>query len=62
MCLEPAANMAAAVMTGTWRRAASGAFCPLGVLAVLLGAINAVVAAPETGLWKITVLNVSIKC
>ncbi|XP_038593133.1 transmembrane protein 87A isoform X1 [Micropterus salmoides] len=52
--------MAAAVKMRTWRCPGSGVFHPLAVLfVVLLSAINAVVAAPETGLWKITVVNTS---
>ncbi|XP_023267563.1 transmembrane protein 87B isoform X2 [Seriola lalandi dorsalis] len=52
--------MAAAVRMRTWSCPTRGVFCPLGVLLVfLLGTINAVVAAPEPGLWKITVVNTS---
>lgn len=54
-------DMAAAVRTGTWSRPTTAVFYPWAVLFfVLLGAIEAVDAAPETGLWKITVVNVSI--
>uniref|UniRef100_A0AAQ4RX15 Transmembrane protein 87B n=1 Tax=Gasterosteus aculeatus aculeatus TaxID=481459 RepID=A0AAQ4RX15_GASAC len=52
--------MAAAVRTGTWSRPTTAVFYPWAVLFfVLLGAIEAVDAAPETGLWKITVVNTS---
>ncbi|XP_063731055.1 transmembrane protein 87A [Eleginops maclovinus] len=52
--------MAAAVRMRTWSCPTSGVFYPWAVLFVaLLCTINAVVAAPETGLWKITVVNTS---
>lgn len=61
--LKPTTNMAAAVRMRTWSCPTRGVFHPWAVLfLVLLSTItlNAVVAAPETGLWKITVVNVSI--
>ncbi|XP_074532184.1 transmembrane protein 87A [Halichoeres trimaculatus] len=52
--------MAAAVRMGTWSCPTRGVFYPWGVLVVvLLSTVEAVVAAPETGLWKITVVNTS---
>ncbi|XP_054455886.1 transmembrane protein 87A [Anoplopoma fimbria] len=52
--------MAAAVKMRTWSCPTRGVFYPWAVLFfVLLGSINAVAAAPETGLWKITVVNTS---
>ncbi|XP_042358302.1 transmembrane protein 87A isoform X2 [Plectropomus leopardus] len=52
--------MAAAVRMRTWSCPTRGVFHPWAVLcAVLLSTINAVVAAPETGVWKITVVNTS---
>ncbi|KAM6997955.1 transmembrane protein 87A isoform 2-T2 [Tautogolabrus adspersus] len=52
--------MAAAVRMGTWSCPTRGLFYPWVVLlVVLLSAMDAVVAAPETGLWKITVVNTS---
>ncbi|XP_039995438.1 transmembrane protein 87A isoform X3 [Xiphias gladius] len=52
--------MATTVGMRTWCCPTRGVFCPWGVLLVfLLGTINAVVAAPETGLWRITVVNTS---
>ncbi|KAL3050163.1 transmembrane protein 87A isoform X1 [Trematomus bernacchii] len=52
--------MAAAVRMRTWSCPTSGVFYPWTVLFVaLLCTINAVVAAPETGLWTITVVNTS---
>lgn len=58
---KPTANMAAAVMMGTWRCPNRGGFCQCVLLfIVLLSNFNAVVAVPETGLWSITVVNVSI--
>ncbi|XP_040905586.1 transmembrane protein 87A isoform X2 [Toxotes jaculatrix] len=52
--------MAAAVRMRTWSCPSRGVFNPWGVLfIVLLNTINAVVAAPEAGLWKITVVNTS---
>jgi len=53
--------MAAAVRMGTWSCPTRGVLYLWAVLFILsLGAIHAVNAAPETGLWKITVFNVSI--
>ncbi|XP_012714663.2 transmembrane protein 87A isoform X2 [Fundulus heteroclitus] len=50
--------MAAAVRTRTWKRPGSGVFSQRMVFfAVLLGSVHETVAAPETGLWKITVVN-----
>ncbi|XP_029377559.1 transmembrane protein 87A isoform X2 [Echeneis naucrates] len=52
--------MAAAVGMRTWSCTTRGLFRPWGVLLVaLLSTINAVVAAPETGLWTVTVVNTS---
>ncbi|XP_051233279.1 transmembrane protein 87A [Dicentrarchus labrax] len=52
--------MAAAVRMRTWSCPTRGVFYPWAVLFVVsLSTINAVVAAPETGLWKITVVNTS---
>ncbi|XP_070772293.1 transmembrane protein 87A [Enoplosus armatus] len=51
--------MAAAVRMRTWS-SPTRVFYPWAVLFVVsLSTINAVVAAPETGLWKITVVNTS---
>lgn len=53
--------MAAAVRMKTWSCPTTGVFYSRTVLFVfLLSAIEAVVAAPEPGVWKITVGNVSI--
>ncbi|XP_035519552.1 transmembrane protein 87A isoform X2 [Morone saxatilis] len=52
--------MAAAVRMRTWSCPTTGVFYPWAVVfVVLLSTINAVVAAPERGLWKITVVNTS---
>ncbi|XP_044068931.1 transmembrane protein 87A isoform X2 [Siniperca chuatsi] len=52
--------MAAAVRMRTWSCPTSGVFYPWAVLfVILLSTIHVVVAAPETGLWKITVVNTS---
>ncbi|CAN9499932.1 unnamed protein product [Ophioblennius macclurei] len=52
--------MAAAVRMGTWSRPTKGVFCRWAVcFVVLLNVANAVEAAPEPGLWKITVFNTS---
>ncbi|KAM9344952.1 LOW QUALITY PROTEIN: transmembrane protein 87A [Symphorus nematophorus] len=52
--------MAAAVRMRTWKCPTRGVFCPWTVLfVVLLSTLDAVVAAPETGLWKLTVVNTS---
>ncbi|XP_031158321.1 transmembrane protein 87A isoform X1 [Sander lucioperca] len=52
--------MAAAVMMRTWSCPTTGVFYPWAVLCVvLLSTINAVVAAPETGVWKIAIVNTS---
>ncbi|XP_028459570.1 transmembrane protein 87A isoform X3 [Perca flavescens] len=52
--------MAAAVSMRTWSCPTTGVFYPWAVLCVvLLSTINAVVAAPETGVWKITIVNTS---
>ncbi|XP_056291200.1 transmembrane protein 87A [Pseudoliparis swirei] len=52
--------MAAAVRMGTWSCPTRGVLYLWAVLFILsLGAIHAVNAAPETGLWKITVFNTS---
>ncbi|XP_078129261.1 transmembrane protein 87B isoform X1 [Sander vitreus] len=52
--------MAAAVMMRTWSCPTTGVFYPWAVLCVvLLSTIHAVVAAPETGVWKITIVNTS---
>ncbi|XP_018548547.1 transmembrane protein 87A isoform X1 [Lates calcarifer] len=52
--------MATAVRMRTWSCPTRGVFCPWGVLfVVLFSTINAVVAAPEPGLWTITVVNTS---
>ncbi|XP_071337082.1 transmembrane protein 87A isoform X3 [Trachinotus anak] len=52
--------MAAAGRMRTWSCPARGVFYPWGILfVVLLSTVNAVVAAPETGLWIITVVNTS---
>ncbi|XP_029306217.1 LOW QUALITY PROTEIN: transmembrane protein 87A [Cottoperca gobio] len=52
--------MAAAVRMRTWSCPTRGVFYPWAVLfLVFLSTLNAVVAAPETGLWKITVVNTS---
>ncbi|XP_075932879.1 transmembrane protein 87A isoform X3 [Anarhichas minor] len=53
--------MAAAVRMRTWSCPTRGVFYPWAVLfLVVLSTIHAVNAAPETGLWKITVVNTSI--
>ncbi|KAM4599998.1 transmembrane protein 87A isoform 1-T1 [Fundulus diaphanus] len=50
--------MAAAVRTRTWKRPGSGVFSQWMVFfTVLLGSVHETVAAPETGLWKITIVN-----
>ncbi|XP_060895498.1 transmembrane protein 87A isoform X1 [Labrus mixtus] len=52
--------MAAAVRMGTWSCPTRGTLYPWVVLlVVLISAMDAVVAAPEPGLWKITVVNTS---
>ncbi|XP_019953010.1 transmembrane protein 87A isoform X2 [Paralichthys olivaceus] len=52
--------MAATVRMRTWSYATGGVFHPWGVLLlVLLSSIHAAVAAPETGVWKTTLLNTS---
>ncbi|CAJ1067432.1 transmembrane protein 87A-like isoform X2 [Xyrichtys novacula] len=52
--------MAAAVRMGTWSCPTRGVLYPWGVLVLFLfNTIEAVDAAPETGLWKITVVNTS---
>ncbi|XP_068580924.1 transmembrane protein 87A isoform X1 [Cebidichthys violaceus] len=52
--------MAAAVRMRTWSCPTRGVFYPWAVLfVVLFSTIHAVNAAPETGLWKITVVNTS---
>ncbi|XP_035462592.1 transmembrane protein 87A isoform X1 [Scophthalmus maximus] len=53
--------MAAAVRMRTWSRPSRGVLFPCGVLFVVLvcSSMNAVDAAPETGLWRITVVNTS---
>lgn len=59
--LKPTTNMAAAVGMRTWSCPTGGLFSPWTVLFfVSLTTISAVAAAPETGLWKIAVVNVSI--
>lgn len=53
--------MAAAVRMKTWSCPTTRVFYPRTVLFIfLLSAIEAVVAAPEPGVWKISVGNVSI--
>ncbi|XP_070834054.1 transmembrane protein 87A isoform X1 [Chaetodon trifascialis] len=53
-------NMAAANRMRTWSCPTRGIFYPWAVLfVILLSTINVAVAAPETGLWKITVVNTS---
>ncbi|KAM8738870.1 transmembrane protein 87A isoform 2-T2 [Acanthopagrus schlegelii] len=57
---EPTTNMAAAVRMRTWSCPARGVFSPWAALFVVLPTIiHAVDAAPEAGLWKITVVNTS---
>ncbi|XP_034753381.1 transmembrane protein 87A isoform X2 [Etheostoma cragini] len=52
--------MAATVMMRTWSCPTTGVFYPWAVFCVvLLSTINAVVAAPETGVWKRTMVNTS---
>ncbi|XP_063347328.1 transmembrane protein 87A isoform X2 [Pelmatolapia mariae] len=52
--------MAAAVGMKTWTCPTRGLNCPWMVFSVIiLNIINGAVAAPETGLWKITVVNTS---
>ncbi|KAA8583937.1 hypothetical protein FQN60_015145 [Etheostoma spectabile] len=52
--------MAAAVMMRTWSYPTTRVFYPWAVCCVvLLSTINAVVAAPETGVWKIPIVNTS---
>ncbi|XP_031732624.1 transmembrane protein 87A isoform X1 [Anarrhichthys ocellatus] len=52
--------MAAAVRMRTWSCPTRGVFYPWAVLfLVVFSTIHAVNAAPETGLWKITVVNTS---
>uniref|UniRef100_UPI0037E7AC1C transmembrane protein 87A n=1 Tax=Semicossyphus pulcher TaxID=241346 RepID=UPI0037E7AC1C len=52
--------MAAAVRMRTWSCPTRGVFYPWAVLIVgLLSTINVAVAAPETGLWRIAVVNTS---
>lgn len=54
-------DMAAAVRMRTWSYPTTGVFYSRTVLFVLLlSTIETVVAAPEPGVWKITVGNVSI--
>uniref|UniRef100_A0A3Q2WLC1 Transmembrane protein 87B n=1 Tax=Haplochromis burtoni TaxID=8153 RepID=A0A3Q2WLC1_HAPBU len=53
--------MAAAVGMRTWSCPTRGLNCPWMVFSVIiLNIINGAVAAPESGLWTITVVNVSI--
>lgn len=59
--LKPTINMAAAVRMRTWSCPTRGVFYSWAVLFVFfISTIKVVVAAPETGLWEITVVNVSI--
>ncbi|XP_034537840.1 transmembrane protein 87A-like isoform X2 [Notolabrus celidotus] len=52
--------MAAAVRMGTWSCPTTGVFYPWGILVVvLLSTVEAVVAAPEPGLWKLPLVNTS---
>lgn len=52
--------MATAVRKRTWRCPSGGLFYSSAVLFVLVfSSVEVVVAAPETGIWKITVVNVS---
>ncbi|XP_041645141.1 transmembrane protein 87A [Cheilinus undulatus] len=52
--------MATAVMMGTWSCPTRGVFNPWTFLIiVLLSSVNAVVAAPEPGLWKVSIVNTS---
>ncbi|XP_029962343.1 transmembrane protein 87A isoform X2 [Salarias fasciatus] len=52
--------MAAAARMRTWSRPTKGVFCRWAVwFVVLLNVVNAAEAAPEPGLWKITVFNTS---
>ncbi|XP_030604668.1 transmembrane protein 87A isoform X2 [Archocentrus centrarchus] len=52
--------MAAVVGMRTWRCPTRGLFCPWVVFSfITLNIINEAVGAPETGLWKITVVNTS---
>ncbi|XP_030011675.1 transmembrane protein 87A isoform X2 [Sphaeramia orbicularis] len=52
--------MASAVKMRTWSCPARGVMCSWPVsLLFFLNAMNAVIAAPETGLWRITVVNTS---
>uniref|UniRef100_A0A3Q1BZ06 Transmembrane protein 87B n=1 Tax=Amphiprion ocellaris TaxID=80972 RepID=A0A3Q1BZ06_AMPOC len=57
---EYTANMAAAVRMRTWSCPTIGVFCPWALFfVVLLHIVNEAAAAPETGLWKITIVNTS---
>uniref|UniRef100_A0A1A7XHE4 Transmembrane protein 87B n=1 Tax=Iconisemion striatum TaxID=60296 RepID=A0A1A7XHE4_9TELE len=51
--------MAAAVRMRTWRCPTRGDFATLVVLVVLLNSVKEAAAAPETGLWKVTIVNTS---
>ncbi|XP_054874679.1 transmembrane protein 87A isoform X1 [Amphiprion ocellaris] len=52
--------MAAAVRMRTWSCPTIGVFCPWALFfVVLLHIVNEAAAAPETGLWKITIVNTS---
>lgn len=58
---KPVANMAAALRMKTWRCPTRGVFSLLAVFfLILVNTVKEATAAPETGLWKVTVVNVSI--
>lgn len=59
-CSSPLTNMAAAVRMRTWSCPTRRVFWLwLVFFVVILNSVNEAVAAPETGLWKTTVVNVS---
>lgn len=59
---QPTTNMAATDRMRTWSCRTRGVFYPwILVFIISLTTINVAVAAPETGLWNVTVVNVSIR-
>nr|XP_054606154.1 transmembrane protein 87A isoform X3 [Nothobranchius furzeri] len=57
--LNPRTNMAAADRMRTWRCPTRDFSTWVVILVVLLNSVNEASAAPETGLWKFTVVNAS---
>ncbi|XP_051816050.1 transmembrane protein 87A isoform X1 [Acanthochromis polyacanthus] len=52
--------MAAAVRMRTWSCPTTGVFCPWALFfVILLHTVNEAAAAPEPGVWKITIVNTS---